>query len=850
MRFLLLALLLWLASSPLGAQSEAPYDRGLRLYNQGDYQGALEAFLSGPKGAEATQWAGWCYLKLDQLPRARVAFEQALEVEPDHTEARTGLGYLELREQHPDRAAREFQRVLQTHPDHADARAGLALALARQEEVPEAPYPARRPPAPQAEVPFRAGAQYFERHGPSGWEPILVQGINLGPTLPGRFAGQPPQERQLYAGWLRQMADMGCNVVRVYTILPPGFYQAFWDYHQDPQNPPLWLVQGVWTELPVLDDYLAEDFEGNFRAEIRSVVDVLHGQADLDRRPGHAWGSYTADVSPWVLAHLLGREFEPHSVLGFNRLHPGLTWKGRYLQCLHGSPMEAWLARMCEEMVAYEMQQYRTQRPISFSNWPTLDPIRHPSETTRAQEAGWMAERGEFDPRVTREYDNDAMSVCVTSFQGTSAFPAGLYASYHAYPYYPEFMLHDPAYAQARSHYLGYLLQLKGHYQGMPLLIAEYGVPSSRGDAHVQPEGFDHGGHSEAGQGLTDVRLTQEIVEAGCAGGILFAWMDEWFKKNWMVVDMEIPLERNQMWFNSLDAEQNFGVIAARPGPGPGPRLSGQSGWNGPPWLHHEGLFQDLYLDADEGFFYLRLDLAHPPDLSTTRFLIGLDTYDPERGARTIPGLPPLEEGLEYLIELGPEGGRLLVEEGYAPFGIVRYYGTGEEAMAYRTEVASRDGAFGPWRAEPNRRRLDPSGKVFPSVRREWGLLKRGSLDPGRSDWDSLADWNLVGSRLELRLPWALLGFSDPSSHRVLHNVWEDRTLGTRETAGIRVLAAAVGPGGQLLDSLPGLSAAGKLQTARPYLWPAWEKPRYHLEPKASYGAMRELFLRWGGRPQ
>src|SRR5258706_589784 len=70
--------------------------------------------------------------------------------------------------------------------------------------------------------------------------------------------------------------------------------------------------------------------------------------------------------------------------------------------------------------------------------------------------------------------------------------------------------------------------------RGRPVLIAEYGVPSSRGLAHLQPEGLHHGGHDEREMADQDVRLTREIHEAGLAGGILFAWQDEWFKHNWV----------------------------------------------------------------------------------------------------------------------------------------------------------------------------------------------------------------------------------------------------------------------------------------------------------------------------
>ena len=63
-----------------------------------------------------------------------------------------------------------------------------------------------------------------------------------------------------------------------------------------------------------------------------------------------------------------------------------------------------------------------------------------------------------------------------------------------------------------------------------------------------------------------DARLTREIRESGAAGAIIFAWMDEWFKKNWIVIDFERPAERNRLWLNAMDAEQNYGILGQYPG--------------------------------------------------------------------------------------------------------------------------------------------------------------------------------------------------------------------------------------------------------------------------------------------
>ena len=53
----------------------------------------------------------------------------------------------------------------------------------------------------------------------------------------------------------------------------------------------------------------------------------------------------------------------------------------------------------------------------------------------------------------------------------------------------------------------------------MPLVVAEYGVPSSRGIAHLQSQGWHHGGHDETAMAAIDARMTREIRESGAAAG-------------------------------------------------------------------------------------------------------------------------------------------------------------------------------------------------------------------------------------------------------------------------------------------------------------------------------------------
>jgi len=259
-------------------------------------------------------------------------------------------------------------------------------------------------------------------------------------------------------------------------------------------------------------------------------------------------------------------------VVAYAKRRPNLrAHRGRFIELAKGSAVDVWLSESMNYLVSYEMQRYNAQRPIAYTNWPTLDPLTHITESTKEEQAALVAMRGEKPDTTVKEYDNDAIGLDARAMRATAAFPAGIFASYHAYPYYPDFMVLDPAYNRAASPegpstYFGYLRDLVAHHKDMPVLISEYGVPSSRGMAHWQPQGWHHGGHDERGQAEVDARLTRDIHAAGAAGAVLFAAIDEWFKKNWLVIDFEQPLERNRLWLNALDAEQNYGVIAMRPG--------------------------------------------------------------------------------------------------------------------------------------------------------------------------------------------------------------------------------------------------------------------------------------------
>ena len=68
-------------------------------------------------------------------------------------------------------------------------------------------------------------------------------------------------------------------------------------------------------------------------------------------------------------------------------------------------------------------------RPITFTNWLTVDPLEHPLEPLELE---------------------DRVSVDAMHLRATAAWPGGFFASYHAYPYYPDFLRFEYAGRAAR----------------------------------------------------------------------------------------------------------------------------------------------------------------------------------------------------------------------------------------------------------------------------------------------------------------------------------------------------------------------------------------------------------------
>lgn len=847
-----------------------------------------------PAAAAPGTDSGWRLYRQDSLAAAGLAFANAVVLCPRAFDAVNGLGYVALRQGRLGAADSIFQAVTRADSTSGDAWAGLAFAASRGGDTATALAAGRRaiaidstnadirrlldqlapdwdrapaiaPTRPRLlQVAARTNGERFEVASALGWRRFYIRGVNLGVALPGKFPSEFPRDSATYAGWLDTLAAMHANTLRLYTILPPAFYRALKAWNEGHPRQPLWLVHGVWTELPPADDFDDSAWREQFRTEMRHVVDLLHGAANLPARPGHAGGHYDADVSRWTLAYILGREWEPFAVKAFDARHPGRApYPGRFLASASAPAMDVWMAAQCDYMLGYEVDRWNAIRPIAYTNWPTLDPLYHPTESTGEEESAWRAKAGRPTGRSTLEYDNDAIGLDAMLIRPTAANPAGWFASFHAYPYYPDFLLYDPGYdttsgPEGRSNYFGYLQALKAHHRGMPLIVAEYGVPSSRGMAHLQPQGWTHGGHDEVAMAAIDARLTREIRDAGLAGGMIFAWMDEWFKKNWLVIDYEIPLENTRQWHNMMDAEQNYGILAMLSGPDATTPVPG-----GDPgrWSRLESLSQAegtsgisparLRIGSDESYLYLAVELAglegRPFPWDSLGVNIALDSYEPALGQRLLPGAIQAAIGFEFLARFdSPVSAGLRITPDYNPYvgrsAIVDGDDFGRFARRPITITARDDGRFDSLFVITNRSRFARDGRFIAASGYDRGILRFGTERA-----TSLTDWyyDAAAGLLEVRLAWNLINVSDPSTATLLFEKTAGPEIGTARSDGVRAgVYLWRKSDGKPVSTLPALVGGARwaAEDFPTWRWPTWETPRWHQRLKPVYDSLRALW--------
>lgn len=586
---------------------------------------------------------------------------------------------------------------------------------------------------------FRVEGKYFQKYDGSEFKDYYIKGVNIGSSKPNTFPGE------------------------------------------------LGVTQDAFSDIK------------DVKKDLRDLVNIIHGNAKVEKRVGHAYGNYTRNISKYVIGWILGIESDQSLVEGTRDANKHVTsYSGDYLSCEKVEPYEVFWCEIGDYALKYEDEKYHMQRPVSYSNWPTADVMKHPNEP------------------LSKE---DAISLTVDDLNAQNKFKTGIFASYHVYSYYPNFMFSEEPYCSYKDEsgkintYLGYLKDLIAHNK-CPVLIAEFGIPASRGVTHVNPiTGFNQGGVSARQQGEMPVSMFKDIKKSKCAGGLVFVWEDEWFKRTWNTMDYTNS-DYRAYWNDVQTSEQHFGLAEyISTECDLIPVLDGELD----EWSKKDIIFEKndtkIYVKCDSTYVYIAIqDKKADFDKKGNNLYFDIN---PNTGCGNYGDIK-LSSDADFILHIeGKNKTRLLVDPDSDS------YVRAEPDWEKLNLVKDKKDSFHRIYLITDKSLLYPQTKKrLPVQKSETGLLHFGKVDVDDDIGDVLTDFYYKKHVFEVRIPWGLLGFSAPSVKEINYSS-KNTTL---KVDGINI----------------GYISANKNIGEKQFKWDSWEHASYRHHLRQSYYILQE----------
>ena len=324
----------------------------------------------------------------------------------------------------------------------------------------------------------------------------------------------------------------------------------------------------------------------------------------------------------------------------------------------------------------------------------------------------------------------------------------------------------------------------------------------------------------------------EDIMTSGCAGSCVFSWQDEWFKRTWNTM-YAVDLTRTPYWSDYQTNEQYFGLLSFDPGKEASVcYVDGDlSEWTDADIIS-EADGMTLSMKYDEKFIYLMLEKEQLA-FGSAPLYIAFDITPKSGTEYSADHHLNFDRGVDFVLTLdGENNSRLQVQERYEALrstysqniGNYDTYEAGFEPEVDSPLFVSIDMILQTATA------LIYGDNAAPAETFETGLLTYGNANPESPDFNSLADFIREGDYIEVKLPWQLLNFADPS-RMTIHDDYYDGNYGVAYQT-IDRLWAGVGSG-----------ETGERIRLGSFSLEGWEnKVTYHERLKSSYDMLKEYW--------
>lgn len=637
----------------------------------------------------------------------------------------------------------------------------------------------------------------------SEWIDFEIKGINMDSGKPGVFPGESKVDKEEYLRWFGYIQDMNVNLIRVTDLMPESFYEALSEFNSNKGNP-LYILQGIYFDEELLKngyDTLNTDIIDDFKEHIKFVVDSNHGNGEL-------LNGYNEDISKYIIGYTLGVEWAAQDLIYSEIMNEVESYNGKYFYSdKDASSFEKYLCSIGDFLVEYESDIYNKQSLISFIG----------SYDYHIASSATKDVNGEKYKGVMKNY------IDIENIKTTDNLKTGLFVSYNISPVFSELLRFE-------GDIKGYLNEISS-YNTIPIVISEYGVPSSRVAADFDI-GNDSGYITEEEQGLLLRNTYNAIKESGCAGSIILGLQDTWYRSAWNTKE-RVSLENSHYWMDAQTYSQSFGLLAFDPGNKESicyPDGSKEE-WTSEDIVGKtDGL--ELSMKSDEKYMYFMIDIKDGFNPVNQEIYIDLD-ITPKSGSKISSEYElNFNRDTDFIIKIDEnDNSKVLVHEYYNTHGFFEQ----RKQLQIRPDKINNTknmDKFSNILLYTNPKIYMESEGIFSEQQSyETGKLIYGNGNPKSKEFNSISDFYIGEDYVEVRIPWGLVNFMDPTTKEIQDDFYDTFKIKPIEVDGIYA-GVTLKNNGEIINRID--SDSYKLKDL--------EGPNYHERLKESYYIMKDAF--------